>query len=185
MQLKSLRFFVILFVFSLLTFFSTSKAQFVNGGNYFGPSIGLSFLGSSPEFGVNYEYGLNLENVGTVGIGGIFRYWSYSESYNYGFYGSGEWKYTNILIGAQGNYHFKVPDSKFDPYLGIILAYDAGSTSWSGPNIYGASVSAGGFWAALQAGGRYWLTPTLALTARLGFGSLSYGGLDVGVDFKF
>lgn len=184
MHSKLNKLFVLIFVFSFVTFMSTSKAQFVKGGNYFGPSIGLSFLGSTPEFGLNYERGVTLENVGTIGIGGLFRYWGYSQSYGY-YFGSGEWKYSNILIGAQGNYHFVIPNSKLDPYVGIVLAYDIASTSWSGPNNFGTSVSAGGFWAALQAGGRYWLSPTLALTARLGFGSLSYGALDVGVDFKF
>jgi hypothetical protein len=161
---------------------NTAKAQFTADHNYIGPSIGLSFLGSSPEFGLNYEYGVDLQNVGTVGIGGLFRYWSYSNSYFYG-----KWTYTNILIGAQGNYHFKIPESKFDPYVGLILAYDVGSTSATyndGYLNYGGSASAGGFWIALQAGARYWISPTLALTARLEFGSLSYGGLDVGVDFK-
>ncbi len=165
---------------ALLLLPNTAKAQFVNGGNYLGPSIGFSFLGSTPEFGLNYEYGVELQNVGTVGIGGIFRYWGYSETFF-----DGKWSYTNILIGAQGNYHFKIPESKFDPYIGIVLAYDVGSTSWSGPYNYGLSASAGGFWAAIQAGARYWITPTIALTARVSEGSISYGGLDVGVDFKF
>ena len=175
---------VLILTFFIIGFLSTANAQFVEGGNYFGPSVGLSFLGSAPQLGLNYETGVNLQNVGTIGVGGLFRYWSYSESYNY-FNNSGDWKYTNILIGAQGNYHFVIPNSKLDPYVGIVLAYDIASTSWSGPNNFGNSVSAGGFWAALQAGGRYWLSPTLALTARLGFGSLSYGALEVGVDFKF
>ncbi len=155
--------------------FSTSNAQFAAEHHFIGHSIGLSFLGSTPEYGLNYEYGVDLQNVGTVGIGGLFRYWGYNETY---------WKYTNILIGAQGNYHFKIPDSKLDPYVGLVLAYDIGSTSWKDQELAGFSASAGGFWAAIQVGGRYWLTPTLALTARLGFGSLSYGALDVGVDFK-
>jgi hypothetical protein len=174
---------VVLLPFLLTMFFllpSTARAQFTADHNYIGPSIGFSFLGSTPEFGLNYEYGMDLQGVGTAGIGGLFRYWGYSESYF-----DGKWSYTNILIGAQGNYHFKLPNDKLDPYVGIVLAYDVGSTSWSGPNnFYNGSVSAGGFWAAIQVGGRYWITPTLALTARLGFGSLSYGALDLGVDFK-
>jgi hypothetical protein len=158
---------------------NTANAQFTADHSYIGPSIGFAFLGSSPQFGLNYEYATNLQNIGTVGIGGLFRYWGYSESYY-----DGKWSYTNILIGAQGNYHFQIPNSQLDPYVGIVLAYDIGSTSWSGPNYYGISASAGGFWTAIQAGGRYWISPTIALTARLGFGSLSYGALDVGVDFK-
>ena len=155
-------------------------AQFRAQGNYIGPSIGLSFLGSSPELGINYEHGLKLEDIGTIGIGGVFRYWSYSENYL-----DGKWSYTNILIGAQGNYHFKLQGSKFDPWLGLILAYDAGSVSWSGNGAEGSTPVSGGFWSALEGGTRYWISPTIALTARLGLGTLSYTALDVGVDFKF
>ncbi len=131
MRIKYAHCIIPVLVFLLLP--TSAKAQFQEGGNYLGPSIGLSFLGSSPEFGLNYERGVNLKDIGTVGFGGIFRYWHYSES----FYG-GEWGYTNILIGAQGNYHFVLNDSKFDPWLGLILAYVSGSVSWSGSGIQGS-----------------------------------------------
>lgn len=160
---------------------TASHAQFVGGKNYLGPSIGLSFLGSTPQFGLNYEYGMKVQNFGLVGIGGIFRYWGYSEGVYYG-----KWKYTDILIGAQGNYHLKVGDGKFDPYFGLVLAYDAGSVSWDGPGGYNYSTPAyGGLFLGAAAGARYWVSPSTAISGRIGFGSLSYGGLDLGVDFKF
>jgi len=154
-------------------------AQFVPEKSYLGPSLGFSFLGSVPEFGVNYEYGMVLQDFGNVGVGGLLRYWSYSEDYFYG-----KWSYTDILIGAQGNYHFKTR-SKFDPWLGLILAYDAGSVKWEGPYATYATPTHGGFFLGAHGGARYWVSPSLALTARIGFGSLSYGSLDLGVDFKF
>ena len=101
----------------LLTFGSSTNAQFTPNNHYLGPCVGLSFLGSTPQFGVNYEYGMDLENFGRVGIGGIFRYWSYSEDYFFG-----KWSYTDILIGAQGNYHFKLESNKFDPWLGCNIS---------------------------------------------------------------
>ncbi len=168
--------------FALVLFFlmpSPAEAQFSIGANYLGPSLGLSFLGSTPEYGVNFEHAIKLQDFGTIGIGGIFRYWAYNESFF-----DGKWSYTNILIGAQGNYHFKTSGSKFDPWAGLILAYDAASVSWSGPYGNYASPSSGGLWVAVQGGARYWLSPNLALAARIGFGTLSYDGLDVGVDFK-
>lgn len=167
-------------VFSIL-FTSTANAQFESNKNYLGPSIGFAFLGSTPDFGASYEYGINMENFGLVGIGGIFRYWGYSESYF-----GGDWKYTNILIGAQGNYHFAVSNDKLDPYAGLVLAYDAGSVSWSGPSGYNySSPTYGGLWLAAQGGLRYFVSPTIAITGRIGFGTLGYSGLDFGVDFKF
>ncbi len=178
MFLKKFSFVAVLVTLLMLP--SSLHAQFVAGKSYLGPTIGLSFLGSTPEFGINYEYGMKLQNFGTVGIGGLFRYWGYSETIF-----DGEWKYTNILIGAQGNYHFNTDGSKFDPWLGIVLAYDAGSVSWSGPYGNYATPAYGGFWSALQAGARYWISPTLALRASFGLGTLSYEALDLGVDFKF
>lgn len=159
---------------------ATSQAQFVAEKHYLGPCIGLSFLGSVPEFGANYEYGMDVKNFGLVGIGGLFRYWSYSEGYF-----AGKWSYTNILIGAQGNYHFKLTNNMIDPWLGLILAYDGGSVKWEGPYATYATPTHGGVFLGAHGGARYWLSPNLAVAGRIGFGSLSYGSLDVGVDFKF
>lgn len=172
---------LIVTLFILVLFAGSSFAQFEPDRHYLGPSIGLSFLGSAPQFGANYEYGMTLKDFGTIGIGGIFRYWSYSEDFL-----SWGWNYTDVLIGAQGNYHFKVDNSKFDPWAGLVLAYDAGSVSWDGPGGYNyASPSYGGMFLGLHGGARYWISPNLAISASIGYGSLSYGALDLGVDFKF
>ncbi len=170
----------LLFVLSVITalglFCTKANAQYTENSNYLGPSIGFAFLGSTPDFGVNYEYGINVENFGLIGVGGVFRYWGYSDSY---------WKYSDVLIGAQGNYHFKVNDNKFDPYAGLVLAYDAGSVSWNGPGEGFSAPTYGGMWLAIQGGLRYWVSPTVAISGRVGFGTLGYSGLDFGVDFKF
>lgn len=164
----------------------SQSSYFEPDRSYLGPSIGLSFLGSAFQFGANYEYAMKVD-FGMVGIGGIFRYWSYSESFNDFYYGIGyQWKYSNILIGAQGNYHFKVdPSSKFDPFAGLILGYDGSSVSYSGPGGYNYSTpTAGGLVVNIQGGTRYFLSPSTALRVSIGYGSLSYGALDIGVDFK-
>jgi hypothetical protein len=160
-----------------------SFGQFEAGKSYAGPSIGLSFLGSALQIGANYEYGMKMD-FGMVGIGGVFRYWGYSEDFGYG-----RFDYSDILIGAQGNYHFKMEEgSKLDPWAGLILGYDISSAKWvGGPGWFGfePSATSGGLVLNLQGGARYWLSPTLAVRASIGYGSLSYGALDVGVDFKF
>jgi hypothetical protein len=171
---------IISFIALLFLIQNVANAQFETGRSYLGPTIGFSFLGSTPDFGVNYEYGVDFQNFGKVGIGGLFRYWGYSESYY-----DGKWSYTNILIGAQGNYHFVTNGSKFDPYIGLVLAYDAGSVSWSGSFGNYSSPAYGGLWLAAQGGARYWFSPSIAISGRIGFGTLGYSGLDVGVDFKF
>jgi hypothetical protein len=160
-----------------------SSAQFETGKSYFGPSIGLSFLGSTPQFGLNYEYGIDMKNFGNVGIGGVMRYWSYSNDFV-----DGQWSYTNFLIGAQGNYHFKIDNPKWDIFAGVVLAYDGGSVKYKDTknirNDY-PSPTSGGLWLSLQGGVRYWVSNNFAVVGRLGFGTLSYGALEVGVDWKF
>ncbi len=174
---KSILFYISTVLIALTLVTSKANAQFVAQKNYLGPSVGFAFLGSTPDFGLSYEYGIELQNFGLVGVGGLFRYWGYSTAY---------WKYSDVLIGAQGNYHFIINGSKFDPYVGIVLAYDAGSVTWDGP--YGEifnSPTYGGLWLAIQGGARYWVSPTVAINGRLGLGTLGYSGLDFGVDFKF
>ena len=160
---------------------SPLKAQYTVDSHYAGPSIGLSFLGSTFQIGGNYEYALNVKNFGNIGVGGIFRYWGYSDAFYYG----SKWSYTNIFIGAQGNYHFEIKGNpQLDPYAGLVLAYDGGSVSYSGPAGNYATPSQGGVWLGFQGGIRYFINPNLAVTGRVGFGTLSYGALEVGVDFK-
>ena len=170
---------------------AVSSATWEGGKNYIGPAIGLSFLGSTPQFGVNFEHAIKTESLGTIGVGGLFRYWSYTEEF--GYYGFGydrvrdKWKYSNTLIGAQANYHVALNNDKLDPWGGLVLAYNVGKVSWDGASGYDgySSPSAGGLWLAVAGGARYWVSPTVAISARIGFGSMSYGALDVGIDFKF
>jgi len=158
-----------------------ANAQYTLEKHYAGPSLGLSFLGSAFQIGGNYEYSMMIEDFGKVGIGGLLRYWGYNEKFI-----GGEWSYTNILIGAQGNYHFEIKgNERLDPYAGLVFAYDGGSVSYEGPAGNYPTPSHGGFWLGLQGGIRYFIKPDLALTGRVGFGTLSYGALEVGVDFKF
>jgi hypothetical protein len=170
---------LILAIILVLAFPFVADAQFQVGKSYAGPAVGLSFLGSTLQFGLNYEYGMKMD-FGTVGIGGLFRYWSYGEDF-----GIGKWKYTDILIGAQGNYHFKLENDKIDPWAGLVLAYDAGSVSWDGPGGGFLEPTHGGLFLGAHAGGRYFFSPTMAVSARFGLGTLSYSALDIGLDFKF
>lgn len=170
---------VLTFTIVIVFFYNTKGySQYELNRNYVGPTIGFSFLGSSLQVGINYEYSLQLENVGPVGVGGIFRYWGYSNKYI-----NGEWNYTDVLIGAQGNYHFKTGNNKIDSWIGLTLAYDAGSVSWSGPHENYSAPAIGGLFLGAQGGLRYWINPKYALVARVGFGNLSYGSLEFGVDF--
>ncbi|GBD91943.1 hypothetical protein BMS3Abin04_02675 [bacterium BMS3Abin04] len=174
--------FVMSFSLAMILLPSNNYAQFEINKNYAGPVIGLAFLGSTVQFGANYEYGMELKDLpGKIGVGGLFRYWGYHENFAHG-----NWSYTNILVGAQGNYHFKISGGKYDPFFGLVLAFDIGSVSWSGEEKYRfAEPSHGGFFLGAHAGARYWFSPNMAVLALVNFGTLGYGGLDIGLDFKF
>ena len=167
----------------VLLFVTTmSYAQLTPGKHYLGPSIGLGFINSSPTFGVNYEYALDKN----FGLGGIVRYQSYSEDFNYGFGYSGSWNYTYMFLGAQVNYHFEdlIKDTKWDPFIGLVLGYNSSSVSSKG-TIGDHSVSANsGLFFSGHATMRYWLNPDLGIQARLGFGNVETS-IEIGVDFRF
>jgi len=170
-----------LILFFILLLNVTNNAQFELNKHYAGASVGMSFLGSAGQFGLDYEYSLELKDFGSVGIGGILRYWGYKENYP-----SGSWNYSNFVLGAQGNYHFKLSDTKFDPWAGLIIAYNSSSVSWKGNNSSSlVTPSSGGMWLAANGGLRYWVAPNIAITGRITFGNLGYGSLDVGVNYKF
>jgi hypothetical protein len=177
---------ILVVLFSLLFLSSMSFAQFEVGKSYIGPSIGIGFGGYGLSFGADYEYGMSLKDIGVdapgaLGIGGLVRYYNWSESYF-----TYKWSYTDIIIGAQGNYHFKLENNKIDPYLGIVLGFDIASSSWNGPTGFGDqySTSSGGLFFNGNAGVRYWFSPTMAARASFGFGNI-VSSLILGLDFKF
>jgi hypothetical protein len=172
----------ILLLLLLSATLSAAFAQFEVNKHYAGPMVGLSFLGSTLQIGGGHEYGIEIQNFGSIGVGGLVRYWSYSENF-----GLGQLKYKGLLMGVQGNYHFDMDDRRFDPWGGLVLAFDAGSVEYSGPAGFPhITPSYGGrIWLGLHGGLRYWVQPNLAFSGRIGFGTMGYGALDFGVDFKF
>ncbi|MCW8848941.1 MAG: hypothetical protein OQJ81_03105 [Melioribacteraceae bacterium] len=175
--------------FIIACFFTTSSfAQFEVGKHHAGPSISIGFGGWGLGFGADYEYGMSLKDIGvdapgTLGVGGIFRYYNWSEDFFYG-----EWSYTDIIIGAQGNYHFKLDNSKLDPWVGVVLGFDIDSYSYDSKRGYDdynySTSSGGGLFFNGNAGVRYWFSPNMAGRATFGFGNL-VSSIVLGVDFKF
>jgi hypothetical protein len=161
-------------------------SQFTVNKHILGPSVGFSFLGSTVQLGLNHEYALDLREIGveeggSVGVGGILRYWSYSENFV-----NVSWDYTDILLGVQANYHFYMADDKIDPWFGLILAYDFGSSKAEikTPGFRVGEESHDGIWLGVNAGIRYWFEENMAMNIRIGFGTFSYGAVDLGFDYK-
>ena len=177
----------IFFIIILFLIPSFLFSQFSVNKHILGPSVGFSFLGSAVQFGLNHEYSMSLEELGIdqggiLGIGGVIRYWSYSENFV-----NVSWDYTDILFGVQANYHFYMSDDKIDPWFGLILAYDFGSSEAEikTPGFRVGDESHDGVWLGANAGIRYWFAENMAVNMRIGFGTLSYGAIDIGFDYKF
>ncbi len=93
------------------------------------------------------------------------------------------WKYSNIIIGVRGSFHYPFVD-KLDTYAGILLGYNIASSKEFGTTIPGwdYSYSAGGVVYSGYIGARYYIKDAFALMAELGYG-ISY--LTLGVALKF
>lgn len=155
------------------------SAQVSNGYTDVGAVVGIGNLGSaSASFGGRFERIFKeLPDLGggLLGIGVSADYYSYSNGF------SNNYSFKYIPIGATANYHFKLQNKKFDPFIGAGLGYQIISCSYSG---VGGSVNLCGnssIYFIGRAGGRYFFTPSLAAYADVGAGAAT---LNVGVTFK-
>jgi hypothetical protein len=168
-----------LFVTFLIIIFSTQlKAQFTPEKSYLTPCLGFSWHGSTPEFGLNYEYSFGKE-LKNFGVGGLIRYLSYGKDYS-----NGTWNYSYTYLGGQFNYHIKIDDQKIDPFFGLTLGYNIYSSSWDGVGHHDSDSESSGLFIAAHATFRYWISSKLGISGRLNFGNGNFGAIDFGVDFK-
>jgi hypothetical protein len=177
--MKTLSVFFFLVVVSIFLFPASSSAQFGETSTFLGPHIGLAAFESSPTFGANFETAINKPGElgdGILAISGRADYTSFD-------WGTGSYyKWTLISIGAYCNYHFKVGEGKFDPFVGLGLGYHIWDHSYTGPE--GGDLFTGTWSSGISidatAGARYFFSKSMALRALLGFG-VTY--LVVGLDF--
>jgi len=155
--------------FLALVFFITSLSfgQYQVGKNTGGAFIGVGGGGLSGTGGVPIGIEYNFLNFGkNIQVGAMAAYSSTSEDFTVG-----KWKYSNIVIAAQANYHF-LPGNKLDPFAGVALGYDIASSSVEykpGFSSWSGSASSGGFVWSAQVGCNYWFTPKFAAQIRLGY----------------
>jgi hypothetical protein len=171
----------LLIIFSLNPLYSQIK----EGDNLLGASVGFWEKGSVPMFGINFESHVATLGSGTIGIGGLFRYYSYTFDYANG----DSRKYTFTNFGFQANYNWtEIGDGKFVPYLGLVAGYNNVTNTYTDVTHHGIYVSdvtySSGLWIWGQAGMRYFFSPKVAGTVRLGFGNNDFNTLEIGVDFK-
>ena len=178
---------LLLVVMFALTQLVAQEPTFEKGDKVLNIGIGLGstlYTGSYyksqiPPLSASFEVGVadNVLEKGVIGIGGYLGY----SSYKYDYLGWG-WKYSNIVIGARGNFHYPLVD-KLDTYTGLLLGYNIASSKEFGISTgYDYSASSGGVVYAWFVGARYYFTDTFAVMAELGYG-ITY--LNLGVALKF
>lgn len=145
---------------------------------------GSGYTSKVPPLSASFEMCIkdNLFNEkSSLGVGGYFGYTSAKWEYS-GWGGSYGWKYTDIVVGARGVFHYQLID-KFDTYAGLLLCYDIVSSKEIGtvPSTADKSTSSRAR-TDLFIGGRYYFTNKIAAMAEVGYG-IAY--LNLGLSFKF
>lgn len=130
-----------------------------------------------PAISVGYQAGLHKN----FSVGGIVGY--SSSTYGYSYLNSNyEWKYSYIIIGARGEYHFTEVDlENTDLYGGVTIGYNIVSVSEPSGTIYGYSAEGSYFLYGFHVGGKYYFSPTVGGFLELGYG---VGYIIAGVTFK-
>lgn len=163
-----------------------------NAGIGFGTTF-IGYTSTLPALSISGEYGV----TDAISVGGYLgftgeRYtyygYDYCPAYGNGFYYTATERWTFIIIGARGAYHFAqfINVDNLDVYAGLMLGYNIAGTSFSTndpcPNdIRYTGTAYGGLAWSLYAGARYRFTDHLGVFAELGYG-IDY--LTIGLNYK-
>ncbi len=141
---------------------------------------GVGFKSQIPPVSASFEIGIvdNILEKGVIGVGGYFGYSSYKYNYGSNDYG---WKYTNLFIGARGNFHYPLAN-KLDTYVGLTIGVNVVSEKAFGGYTGTSFGSYGGLRTAEFIGARYYFSDSFAAMLELGYG-VSY--LNLGIALKF
>lgn len=150
-----------------------------------GPTVGVGNLaGASASFGGRFEHAIKaLPDMGNgvLGIQVAAEYYSWSSSFRSGT-SVFESSIKYIPIGVTANYHFKLDEPKFDPFVGLGLGYNIVSCSYSGTFTGSGDC---GYNSAIyfigRAGARYFFKPSMAAYGDVGAGGAT---LNLGLMFK-
>lgn len=169
----------------IIVIVNCSSAQIKEGDNLLGISLGFWPANNAPVIGVSFENQVSQAGVGTIGVGGLFRYYTYGVNYSNG----DSRRYNFSSFGVQANYNFNsIGDGRFVPSLGLVLGYNSVNSSYTdvrGSGVYISDVSYNsGAWLWGQAGFRYFFSSSVAGGVRIGFGNNNFNTLELGLDFR-
>jgi hypothetical protein len=140
---------------------------------------GFYYKSMIPPLSASVDVGIvdNVLEKGVIGVGGYLGYSSYKLDYSsYG------WKYSNLILGGRGTFHYPLVD-KLDTYAGLLLGFNVSTTKEFGSVLPGTFHSSnGGIVYSAFVGAKYYLKDNVALFGEFGYG-ISY--LTLGVSLKF
>jgi hypothetical protein len=152
----------------------------VKGINLVNAGIGLGSYGLYGTGGLpitaSYEHGITDKISAGVNVGYIQRKYTH------------DWKYTYLIFGVRGSYHFNeildISDPKIDVYGGAGLIYRHYKFKYTDTygDVYGYKSSGGSVDLDLHAGGRYKFNDNIGAYAEVGYG---ISPLQIGVAFIF
>ena len=149
------------------------------GDVYWGTGYGTGFP-VAPTLSIDYAL-TNKIGIGNIGVGGVVSYTSTKYSDGVG----DDYKFSGILVGLRGTYHFILPIDKLDPYAGVIVGYVISNSSLPGDYVagYGPDGKASGVQPGAFVGAHYFFTPMFGVHAELGYNVFSV--LNLGITLKF
>jgi len=140
------------------------------GSTYY---TGYYYHTTIPPISLSGEYGFKdgILEKGVIGLGGYAGFSSYKweDSWSGNTYG---WRYTNIIIGARGSFHYPLVD-KLDTYTGLMLGIRIVSETEFGTYVSGGttnSASGTGPVFSWYAGARYYFNEKFAAMGEIGYG---------------
>lgn len=164
----------------------TKGEKVLNLGIGLGTSLytGSGNTSSVPPVSASFEVGVkdDVLDIGSIGIGGYIGYAAWKWEYA-GWGDTWGWKYSDLIIGARGNFHYPFVE-KLDTYAGLLVGAEIVSSKEIGTidPLYNYDATSGGLIYSIFLGGRYYFTDNFAAMAELGYG-ISY--LNLGVALKF
>ena len=175
------KFFSVLAI-ALFAFALNASAQYEKGQIDANVGIGLGATFSTgtvnlPPVSLSLDFGINDK----ISLGGFVGYSASKEDFS-GFGVNYAWKYTYVIVGAGGAYHFDLVDN-MDTYAGLLLGYNVASVKYDGANKPAGLVepSAGGLAYAGFLGARYHFGEKFGVYGELGYGIAL---LNVGLTMK-
>lgn len=155
------------------------SAGFGLGATYY--TFGTYYKTTVPPVFLAGDYCLREDlGPGNLGVGGIIAYSAYKYEPSFVDWG---WKYTTLIIGARGSYHFTDLVDKLDLYGGIVLgAKIVSDKSFGEYPGYGYSTNSSGVVYDMFAGARYFFADNFGVMGELGYG---IAWLKIGVSLKF